>query len=129
MARQRLELLARHAAILFVTRVTKDLFVHRFHRFTQRSENAELILKICVNLRNLRRTLYEENRHSFWSGAQLSAGVCRAGESENRRQRYFRGARQDRQGDPGRAVWLRRGDRPHLAGRAVLSRLAQERRT
>src|ERR1700726_2001805 len=97
-------------------------------RFTdlRRSENGELILKICVNLRNLWRTLYEENRHSFWSGTQLSAGVCRAGESENRRQRYFRGVGQDRQGDPWGAVWLRRGDRPHLSGRAVLSRLAQE---
>ena len=33
-----------------------------------------------------------------------------------------------RQGHPGRAVRLRRRHRPHLAGRAVLSRLAQERR-
>ena len=69
-----------------------------------------------------------KNRNSFWSGTQFSAGVCRAGESENRRQRYRGGVRQDRQGDPGRAVRLRRGDRPHLAGCAVLSRLAQERR-
>src|SRR5437667_1636948 len=125
MARPRLELLARHAALLFIARVTKDLFAHRFHRFT-RIRKRRTHSQNLLNLRSLWRTLYEENRHSFWSRAQFSAGVCRAGESENRRQRYFRGVRQNRQGDPGRAVWLRRGDRPHLAGCAVLSRLAQE---
>src|SRR5438270_9492327 len=97
MARSRLELLARHAAVLFVARVSR--------------------IGQC----------YEKNRNPFWSGAQFSAGVCRTRESENGRQRYRRGIRQDRQGGPGRAMRLRRGDRSHLAGRAVLSRLAQKR--
>src|SRR5262249_4728180 len=77
--------------------------------------------------RNPRSHAYEENRNTFWTGTQFSAGVCRAGESENRRQRYCRGVRQDRQSDPGRTVRLRRGDRSNFTGRAVLSRLAEER--
>src|SRR5438876_7309 len=88
MARPRLELLARHAALLFIARVTKDLFAHRFHRFT-RIRKRRTHSQNLLNLRSLWRTLYEENRHSFWSRAQFSAGVCRAGESENRRQRNF----------------------------------------
>src|SRR6266567_1711706 len=72
-------------------------------------------------------TFYEKNRNPFWSGTQFSPGICRAGKSENGRQRYPRGIRQDRQGYPRRAVRLRRGDRSHLAGRALLSRLAQKR--
>src|SRR4029453_9476033 len=70
---------------------------------------------------------YKKNRNPFWPGTQFPAGVYRAGESKNGRQRYRGGIRQDRQGAPGRAVWLRRGDRWHLAECPVLSRLAQIR--
>src|SRR3954447_252285 len=78
---------------------------------------------------SLPKTDYEKNRNSFWNGRQFSARLCRAGEPENGRQRYRRGVRQDGQGDPGRAVRIRRGHRSDLAGRAVLSGLAQERGT
>src|ERR1041384_3498689 len=76
---------------------------------------------------SLPKTDYEKNRNPFWNGRQFPAGVCRAGKHENRRQRYRRGIRQDGQGHPGRTVRVRRGDRSNLAGRTVLSGLAQER--
>src|SRR6266480_1051216 len=90
--------------------------------------SLQLVDKLEASLPNQPRwlTSYEKNRNSFWTGTQFSAGVCRAGESENRRQRYRRRVCQDRQGDSRRAVRIRRGDRSHLARRAILSRLAQE---
>src|SRR5438067_11610812 len=101
MAWPRLELLARYAAALFV----ENLRIARWQR--------ELI--------------YEKNRNPFWTGRQLPAGVCRASKPENRRQGDHGRVRQDGQSRPGRAVRLRRGDRPDFAGRAVLSGVAQER--
>src|SRR5436305_8258644 len=73
-------------------------------------------------------TNYEKNRNTFRTGTKLSAGVCRAGESENRRQRDCGGVRENRQGDAGGAVRIRCGSRSDLAGRAILSRMAEERR-
>src|SRR5207237_4705469 len=79
-----------------------------------------------ANLPNDKRQ-YEKNRNPLWPGTELPACVRRAGKPKNRRQRYLRRVCTDRQSDPGRTDRLRGGDRSHLAGRAVLSRVAQER--
>src|SRR6266403_1040284 len=70
---------------------------------------------------------HEKNRNPIWPGTQLPAGVYRAGKPEDGRARNRGGVRQDRQSNSRRAVRLRRGDRPHFAGRAVLSRVAEKR--
>src|SRR6266536_3806815 len=71
-------------------------------RLSSRRGDLEIALPcfIRVNPRNSRLS-YEKNRNPFWPGTQFPASVCRAGESENGRQRHRRGVRQDRQGDPG----------------------------
>src|SRR5258707_15391352 len=71
---------------------------------------------------------HEKNRNPIWPGTHLPAGVYRAGKPEDGRARHRGGVRQDRQSNSRRAVRLRRGDRPHFAGRAVLSRVAEKRR-
>src|SRR6476620_6720490 len=83
-----------------------------------------------TTLRSARKDVitYEKNRNTFWTGTEFSARVCRSGESKNRRQRHCRGVCEDRQSDSGRTVRIRCGDRSNFAGRAILSRLAQERR-
>src|SRR5207237_7045398 len=101
MAWPRLELLARHAAALFV----ENLRIARWQR--------ELI--------------YEKNRNPFWTGRQFPAGICRTSKPENGRAGNHGGVRQDGQSRPGRTVRLWRRDRSHLAGRAVLSGVAEER--
>src|SRR6266849_4536958 len=70
---------------------------------------------------------HEKNRNPIWSGTQFPAGVCRAGKPEDGRARHRGGVRQDRQSDSRRTVWLRRGDRSHFAGCAVLPRLVEKR--
>ena len=141
MARPRLELLARHAAILFVDLVTVEARAMNGTQTFQFVRPAEFLpaetrleeqreefagLTGHVGLCSSSRKLYEKIGILFGQEHCFPRAFIDRVNQKTGGKDIVAEVRQDRQSDSGRAVRLRRGDRSHFAGRPVLSRLAQE---